>query len=249
VTLKTALFILIAACSVRLRGQDTDQWYRENRTPVAMLNVAVDMGISSGQFAQNMNNRAAAGSNVELLIRLKKRQPVWAGLGYRAFAWDADEIVYTQQIDNEFYNYEERTVSRIAQVHGLLRFQPEVRWILQPYVQGAAGINWFYTNTRIIDVDYGETVDRINENRDLVPGFALQAGVEFGPRKIPELRFDVRIGYLNNASVEYLRYDPRLDFGNFPIESFETKISSVEIVTVEFGIALMMQTPGEVEED
>jgi opacity protein-like surface antigen len=125
-------------------------------------------------------------------------------------------------------------------LHGLMRFQPDVRFFLQPYLQGGAGMHWFYTNTKIKDTDYGQQVESINENRDAILGFALHAGFQYVPRSMPYIRFDARFGYFRNASVEYLRYNPNLPGAVYPIEFFEPKVSAVDIFGIHLGVTMMI---------
>ena len=233
-----------------LAAQDSNHWYGTNRSlSGAMLSGSLDVGVARSHFTRNMDKQLAGGMAFELLLNLQKRKPVWAGVGFQRFLWDINRLSYTQQIDNDFYNYEERTASRIIMLHGVIRFQPQVRWVLQPYVQGAAGLHWYYTNTKIVDVDYDEVVEKITESREVIPGFALHAGMQFVPRKLPDVRIDARLGYLNNASVEYLRYNPNLPVGNYPIDSFEAKNSPVEILDIQIGVTIVIRSASDEDKE
>jgi hypothetical protein len=225
-----------------LRGQDSDDWYaKEPSLSRWQASMDLDWGIAARQFANNMDRRHGFGFGGELLYNLQDRKPLWAGAGAHSFAFDEFSMVYSQEIDGEIFNYRDKTVSRIFMLHGVMRFQPEVRFFLQPYLQGAAGIHWFFTNTKTRDLDYDEQVERINENRDAIWGFSLQAGVQYVPRKLPDIRIDTRFGYYRNASVEYLWYNPGIPGGNYTIDYFESGISPVDLFGIHIGLTAVIR--------
>lgn len=235
-------FIGLECLAWSLPAQDGDDWHatEERLASPWMASMYVDWGIASQEFAYNLENDHGFGLGGELLYNVQRNRPVWAGVGVHKFNFDRDKLRYSDTIDGIIYNYRDLTVSRVFMLHGMVRFQPEVDFPLQPYVQGAAGVHWFYTNTKIKDTDYDEEVDRINESRDAIWGFALHAGFQYVPEEVPELRIDTRFGYFRNASVEYLRYNPAIP-GNYPIDSFESKISPVDLFGIHIGLTLVIR--------
>lgn len=247
--IKFSLLIAFALVSGVLHSQKSDNWYKNEQNVRRWLaGMHLDWGIAAQQFARNLSNDNGWGLGGELLINIQKERPLWGGLGVHSFAFDRYSLQYSQEIDGQFYNYQDRTVSRLFMLQGLVRFQPDLRFFVQPYIQGAAGINWFYTNTKIRDIDYDEQVDRVNENRDAIWGFALQGGVHVVHDDLPDLRWDLRFAYYRNASVEYLRYNRALS-GNFPIDSFEPKISPVDLLGIHIGLAVVLRPTQELVDD
>ncbi len=201
----------------------------------------LDWGIPIDRFGENMDTPAGFGVGGELLYRIQSKGPVWGGVGVHSFAFDTDALRYDDTVDGAVYHYKERTTSRLFIAQGVLRFQPEIYFVLRPYIQGAAGVHWFFTNTRIRDTDAGDIVDHFNEHREAVLGYALLAGVHYVPGRLPWLRGDVRLSYYRNASVEYLRYNPNADVVNgYPIEYFEHKISAVDLIAINIGITFLL---------
>lgn len=211
-----------------------------------MLSAYMDIGTSTRQFRRNVNKDTGLGFGTDLLFQVQKNNPIWAGIGIQRLAFDRDRLAYSQEFDGEFYNYEDKTTSRLFMAHGILRFQPYVRFALRPYIQGSAGMHWFYTNTIITDTDLDERVERINENRDATLGFALHGGVQFVPNRYPDFRLDARVGYFRNASVEYLTYNPSLGGGpGFPIDFFEVRNSAVDIIGFHIGMTFVLREAAE----
>ena len=239
---KTILICLHLVLIVDLHAQSTDTRASQDEfLSHWMASLYSDWGIASHLFARNMTENHGFGFGGELLYNIQDDKPLWGGIGVHSFAFDDERLPYSQEIDGVYYNYEDHTASRIFMLHGIIRFQPEVRFFLQPFLQAAAGVHWYFTNTKIEDTDYDEQVERINESRDAVLGFALHAGLQYVPKKLPDFRIDARFGYFRNASVEYLRYNPDLNGGSFPIDYFEPKVSAVDIFGIQVGITAVIR--------
>ncbi|MDX1478710.1 MAG: hypothetical protein R3301_13450 [Saprospiraceae bacterium] len=237
--LVTTLFLL--SLSVALVAQDVYDEDVEEAPPRErwMGSVYVDFGIPLRQFERNINDNGL-GFGGELLYNVQYQRPVWAGIGVHSFAFDDYSLIYTQVFDGEFFEYRELTASRMFAAHAIFRFQPDVDFIIQPYIQGGFGMHWFFTNTKIEDRAIDELVDQFGENRDSVLGYSLHFGLQYVPRGVPQFRIDLRVGYLRNASVEYMRYNPELgDVDSFPIDYFETRTSAVDILGLHSGVSFM----------
>ena len=210
--------------------------------PRLMGTAYFDCGIPLSHLADNLDDNYGIGFGGEVLYRIEKDNPVWVGAGVHTYAFDSYAIRYFQEFDGQIYNYEDRTTSRLFQAHLLARFQPEVRFLFRPYVQGGLGMHWYFTNTKVRDTDVNETVDRINEGTESVLGFAFHAGVQLVPHRLPQVRGDIRIGYFRNASVGYKRYvEGRGDPSGFPIDYFEDVESAVDMIGLHIGIAIALR--------
>ena len=190
--------------------------------------------IPIGTFNANMRE-SGWGFGGEVLTSIKG--PVMAGLHVSGARFDNFAIGYNEVFDGELYEYDELTASRLLLGHVAVRFEPEIKGILQPYAQGLIGAHWYYTNTRIKDVGANEVVDRFNESSDVVLGFGAQLGLQVAPPKWQAFGIDLRAGYMTNGSVTYMRYDPRLTAPNgYPAEFFEEKTSPVQMITIQLGV-------------
>lgn len=195
-----------------------------------------DLGVPLGQFDRNMGDNGW-GLGGELLYRVQLNGPVWAGLGVHSFAFDNYSVRYIDMVD--FFEIEERTVSRLFTAGGVMRFQPEIDFPVRPYIQGTLGVHWFFTNTKFEDVAVDDVFDTINENRESVLGYGLHAGFQVIIKRVPEVCADARVGYFKNASVEYMRYNAGLSGpGGFPIEYFERKETAVDLLGVHLGVSV-----------
>ena len=218
----------LSICSASAQESDTVEVYY----PEWISSIYADFGIPLSYFADNLD-KGGLGVGGEVLYNIKYRQPVWAGVGVHSFTFDNSSLGYAEIIDGELVNFDETTASRLFMAHFIVRFQPEIDFFIQPYLQAAVGMHWFFTNTKIEDVDFDEIVDRTKNNSDSVLGYGLHAGILIGPARSP-YKGDFRIGYFKNASVEYMRYNPNLgDIDSYPIDFFETRVSVVDILGIQ----------------
>lgn len=223
-----------------LSAQYDDSAEAKGRSGSFLASLYLDVGIPTSTFSDNMRE-TGVGVGGEMLINLQKGGPVWAGIGVHSFAFDDFSITYFDQIDFDYIEIKELTASRLFVAAAVMRFQPPVDFVLRPYFQGAFGMHWFFTNTKIEDVEFDEVVSTIKENSDSELGFSLHAGVMVVTRKFPHIRGDVRFGFFRNASVEYMRYNANLPSpSGFPIDYFEVKESPVEMLGVHVGVTLVM---------
>lgn len=197
----------------------------------------LEVGIPTADFARHMES-SGFGLGFEAMLSLKQRSPVWIGLGFHSFEFDSRSSIYIEEIEGFIYEFREKTASRMFVIHLLARYQPPIDFLLQPYVQMEAGYNHFFTNTKIEDTDLNEVVDRFPEHSSSAPGYAIMAGVHIVPSD-PLWGIDLRVGYFGNSSTDYLVYDEDRDTGQtFPIETFDERQSSVEIIGLHLGVRL-----------
>ena len=242
-SLRANVLILLATCIIsQLVAQEAMDKPMLTQAPRVMATAYFDWGFPVSYFGEHLHADQGIGFGGELLYKFNPDQPVWVGAGIHTFRFDHYTVGYTQEIDGEFFNFEERTATRMFLAHALIRFQPELQYFLRPYLQGGLGMHWIFTNTKIKDVDVDEFVDRINEQRDAILGFALNAGVHLVPRRFPDFRADLRFGYFRNASATYLRFvEGRGAPNGLPIAYFEEKESAIDLIALHFGFAVLIR--------
>ena len=193
-----------------------------------------DLGIPTRAFADNMD-RNGVGAGGELLYRVQG--PAWIGLGAHSFRMDKYSVNYFEYFDGEPYEIKELTATRAVLAHLLFRFQPAHGRVITPYAQAGAGWHWFYTNTKLEDVEAGEVYDTFNDYMDTKFGFALQAGFMLTLPALPNMGLDLRMGYYGNASVQYLTFAPEEadPVSGYPIDSFVLEESVIDMLGVHIG--------------
>lgn len=195
-----------------------------------------NVGIPIGEFGDNLEQNGFGGG-ASLLYNVQG--PIWLGVAGYGSRYDNYGITYLEQGDNELFEIEELTATRLARVYAVFRFQPLEDAMISPYIEGGMGWHWIFTNTKLTDVEFDEQIDRFNELRDNRLGFGLSAGARISPKAYPAVGLDLRVGYVYNAQVEYMRYNPDipLDPNAFPVEAFEIRESPIEIITIDIGVS------------
>ena len=197
------------------------------------------LGVPIGDFGQSME-RNGVGWGAEALYRIQG--PAWIGLGGGMLRFDNYSIGYYDYFDGEPFEIEELTASRAAMAHVLLRFQPAHGEVFTPYVQAAVGWHWYFTNTKLTDVEFDEVIQTFSEQSDSRLGYGLQAGMLLTWPGIPNMGLDLRAGYLGNAAVNYLIYEPEEATGisGYPIDSFVPVETVVDMINIQIGFFARM---------
>jgi hypothetical protein len=118
-------------------------------------------------------------------------------------------------------------------------FYPEINWLLQPYLQGRAGMAIFQSSSIITDDDTNENIDRISEMRESVISYGLDLGIHIVP-KIWYIRGDVRVGFVANPSVSFLSLNEETaGTTGYPIEYFEQHTSAGSWLKVSVGLSYL----------
>lgn len=225
-----SLLITLSAISVgNLNAQE--EW---SSNPRFTFRGFGELAIPKAEFARNMDENGW-GIGFDALYKIRKETPISIGIAMHTLSFDSKSLRYQDALDGVIYEYREVTASRLFALYGAIRFDPDIDFILKPYVQVNAGYHLFFTNTKIRDVDIDEVVDRIHEDHNSVPGYGLEAGIQFFPDK-SFWAIDLRVGYFGNSSVSYMVYNEELDDGqSFPIFSFEEKNSPVTLLSIQLG--------------
>ena len=174
---------------------------------------------------------------VEGLYRIQNNKPFLLGVSTAMTTFQKNATEYVDQIDGAFITIKEKTATHFFNVGLNFRFQPEINWYLQPYLQGHIGMNQIFTNTKFRDVDAEEILDQINEELSTTIGYGAYAGIHIVPNYW-YLRGEIRVGYLRNKAVDYLSLKENLT-SEIPIENFEERNSPVSLILVHAGITYL----------
>ncbi len=195
-----------------------------------------NVGIPISEFGDNMNQTGYGGGGT---LMYNVQGPVWMGITAYGGRFDNYGISYLEQDGSEFFEIEELTATRMSRVYAVFRFEPLEEVVFSPYIEGGMGWHWIFTNTKLTDVEFDEQIDRFSELRDSRLGFGIGGGVQVVPKASPAVGLNLRIGYVYNAQVEYMRYNPDIPLqpNAFPVEAFEIRESPIDMVTVDIGIS------------
>ncbi len=207
--------------------------------PRFMLHGSFNVGVPQGFVKQHTEN-AGIGFNGEFLYRMRHNKPFLAGLSVTTVRIDSDFRNYVEVLDGEIFDARETTTSNVFNLSGVFRFHPEINSLFQPYVQGILGWNFFYTTTRNKDIEFNENFNSYTNSNDIVLSYGGQIGLQIIPN-IYYVRGDIRVGYLRNASVDFMSIDESMIFeGAFPVQYFEEHTSPVDFLTIQVGVTFLL---------
>jgi hypothetical protein len=106
-------------------------------------------------------------------------------------------------VDNSGQTMRVRTNHNHIQANAFVRVQPELEWPVHPYLEGVAGMNWFYTRETIRPRLFDEVFDATSLFGSSAFFYGAGGGIMI---PIPEtiVRIDLRAQYLRGGRAEYL---------------------------------------------
>ncbi|MDX1637110.1 MAG: outer membrane beta-barrel protein [Balneolaceae bacterium] len=227
---KTILFLLLFGGSgVPLAaGQNFD------------FGLSVDGGFPQGNFKRNVESN---GLGLEAFAAYRiHSSPVKVGinLGFVTYGNDTRKEIFNPNIPEVRVGV--RTNNNIFTGHLFTRFE-SAEGIVRPYFDALAGLNYLFTESRVEDDDWGETIASTTNFDDTAFSYGLGGGVKF---KVAEsydqfgkpLKWfiDVRAKYLVGGEAEYLKEGAlRNENGRLV---YDTSRSSTDLLTVGLGFVV-----------
>jgi hypothetical protein len=179
------------------------------------------------------------GYHLELQYRLQYNKPFLAGLYFGEAGLSKYVLEYIQYDPEAITEIREKANTRRLDFGVTAGFYPEINWLLQPYLQGRAGMAIFQSSSIITDDDTNENIDRISEMRESVISYGLDLGIHIVP-KIWYIRGDVRVGFVANPSVSFLSLNEETaGTTGYPIEYFEQHTSAGSWLKVSVGLSYL----------
>lgn len=179
------------------------------------------------------------GIHFEAQYRLQYNKPFLAGLYYLESGLSKYVLEYTAIYPDGQQDIREKANTRRIDFGVTAGFYPEINWLLQPYIQGRAGVAIYQTSSILTDDDTNENIERISEMTSSVISYGLDFGIHIVPN-IWYIRGDLRVGLVANPSVTFmsLNEENKGDTG-YPIDYFEQHTSSGQWLKVSAGITYL----------
>lgn len=129
--------------------------------------------------------------------------------------------------------YRLRRNNNLFTLMGVFRYNPEVSWRLQPFLEAQMGANYFYTRFKIRESRYYDPIEEGMDFDAWVMAFRFGGGIKV-PFKNKELGFfEFKVLYHDSGPVDYLRrqdteYQPDKGDGEFVYSSQRSTINMVQ---------------------
>ena len=98
-----------------------------------------------------------------------------------------------------------RRNNNLLTLMGVFRYNPEVSWKVQPFLEAQAGANYFYTRFKIRESRFEDPIEEGMDFKAWVMAFRFGGGIKI-PFKNKDLGFlEFKVLYHDSGPVEYLR--------------------------------------------
>ena len=191
-----------------------------------------------GEPVKNFSNGNHLGYQVEIQYRVQYNKPFLAGGYYNEATLSKYVLKYKQSSGVGEIDIREKANTQRLEGGLTAGFYPEINWLIQPYLQGRAGVAIFQTSSKLTDTDTGDVIDNISESTTVVPAYGLDLGFHIVPN-IWYVRGDVRIGFTGNPSTTFFILEENPGTSGFPIEYFEEHISAGKWLKISLGLTYM----------
>lgn len=225
---KTGILVFFLLAGAVLYGQENVI----TLLPRWMVHGSVGVSVPQGYMTRYIDEPDFA-VYLEGLYRIRENHPVLVGLSTFRTTFQQKTVKYEDWFDGSLIRIRERTASRFTNVGGNIRFQPEINWLLQPYLQGQVGWHYIYTNTKFRDRDENETIEILNEQRASRLGYGIQAGVQYVPNAWYG-RIDFRVSYFSNPAADFMALDSN-PVSDVPIEQFALRNAPISLLFFHLG--------------
>jgi len=222
------LFILAGGLNFSVAGQGVD------------VGLALGGGFPQGEFRENVES-----NGIGLDFTLAWR-PVYSPV---AFGLDLGFYNYGNADRKEIFNpnipevtIRVRTTNNILTGHFLLRLDP-VQGMIQPYLDGLAGFNYLWTQSKVEDEDDMEEIASSTNFEDSAFSYGLGGGIKFQVAElltemggISRWYIDFKVRYLLGGEAEYLKEGALRNSNGMLF--YDTSNSRTDLFTASIGFVV-----------
>jgi len=202
----------------------------------------LEIGFPIGEFKNQIDKGVMLGKGVSIFYRLKK-MPIDLGLRFGDFSYD--------HVRRKFDGKVQKTKCKIWNWYGAFRFEPQIKFPVQPYFEGSLGVNRFYTKTYtkqigayflsvLFDEDIDVRFDKASLNSDWGMTYGSAIGFYYYFDKEYNSALDVQVGFrTSNAGRFYIKND-RSIIQEEPLDNYEERNGAMSMISLKIGLSLFI---------
>lgn len=245
------LLLLLTLISFSISAQEEmededyidEEYYEDteyNFKKTLLLGANLQFGIPQGAM-RRLTDKTSWGFGGSALGRLRMDAPIYAGIDFSIQTFDRESLIEEEFLNGVLEQFRVTTKNHVMNAHFLVRYQPEVNFFIQPYVEGLLGTKWFYTRTTVTDANNSqETLSSDIDRGDWGASFGAAVGFQISLKQ-DQLFLEGRCAYLKGTSVEYLVRNPDASGGFLdPIEAFEPQNSVSDLLIPQIGLKFLI---------
>jgi len=259
---KYLLFLFLALFSSLLLAQEEGEEYEDeiveeeyieepeyNFSKTMLLGVNFQLGIPQGALRRNLD-RTSWGFGGSIVGRLRE-SPMFAGIDFSIQTFDNESLIEQELVNGFLESFQVTTKNHVMNAHFLVRYEPEVNFFIQPFVEGMLGTKWFYTRTVVTDANdnSGQNLSSDFDRGDWAASVGGAVGFQINLSR-NYLYLEGRCAYLKGTSAEYLVRKEDTSGGFIdPIDAFEPVNSVTDLLIPQIGLKFLIGFGNQQEED
>lgn len=189
---------------------------------------------------KRQNMETGYGFGFKYLRKLFSENNLFYGLNYDIYTFHSRSVTYLEPDPLGAYDIRQRTYIRSSSLNPLIRFETQFFEYFKPYLEANVGVKFLITKSTLTDVELEEVLETWREQDDTVITYGATAGFEYLFRRSPYFGLGFSLGYQSTTSGSY-----HVENGNYaisdpywPVEYFEVKNSTTDVININFSINL-----------
>lgn len=229
-----SLFILSLASAqdAQQLDQDTSVYYPK----VQMFEFGIDISDPLGDY-QSKNDGTDFGISGRYVLQWKPDSPAFLGFEISYHQMKSVSGIYGSNIDGFIIDVEEKSKSHLIGLNLLFRYYPSVNIpVIEPYLEGIAGLNWLYSTRSVSDFETGDNFDFSLDNSNLGLNYGIVGGFQINLHNYMWY-LNTRVSYLFGTSASFQMTDP-IDSTN--LLDLEIKNASITHLRYHLGVTFAL---------
>ena len=217
-----------------------DDYYEDvTQRKVIMLDFMLDIGFPQRAFKDRLN-KTAIGFDFTVLFQMKLHKPGFLGLDFYGYPIDRESDLTIDFVNGNAVELERSIKNWITGTDLVYRYYPSFNIpVIEPYFEALIGFKWIFSTYEITDIfdDTSLNFEFVESSWSFSYGFSFGFQIYLGDR----FYFNSRTTYIPGNSVSYLARIPDANGSNTnsPLDYFETKNSSTDMIRFQLGVSIV----------
>lgn len=241
--MKSVITMLITVIALNyLQAQDAPVPIYPKETPSFFFEFNVPLAIPQEAFGREMDKNGF-GFGLGLMAKPQKL-PFKLGINADFIFYDRERIRVEDQIGGFTRKFNLRTRTSSFLTHAVVRFQPNLDFIIQPFIEANIGFHALTTRSRLSDTNNTDSSNNTEaSNRDSFDGglsYGGVVGVTVRLLKKEEVYLNVQCAYYKRSEAEYhVRKDNPIINDN-SLDAFELRRSTIDLLMPKIGVSIII---------
>lgn len=239
--MKSVITMLMAVVALNFSYAQDGQFPEKVKTePLLFFELSMPFVIPQQKFDENMNDNGL-GFGAAFLVQ-PKDLPLKFGLNADYIFYDNEKVRVEDQIGGFTRKFDIRTRTNSFLTHAIVRYQPNLDFFIQPFIEANVGFHALTTNTRLSDTNRTDSSNNTEAwNRENFDGGFSYGGIIGLNIRLSEkegLFLNLQCAYYRRSAGDYYVRNENAVVTDNPLDAFELRRSKVDLLMPKIGISL-----------